>query len=749
MKFTDNLDFNRDKAQPKGSSNQTPEQVRGRFGTMAGVLTPNILTILGLILFLRTGWVVGQAGLVGALSIVLLSNVITFLTGLSLSAIATSMTVRTGGNYYMISRSLGLEIGGAIGIPLYLSQAISVAFYVIGFTEALVSLPVFQSIDPRLISTVVVIIFGMIAYLGADFALRIQFVVLAALVVSIISLFAGGWDEFLQPTWTARYSDGVGYWAVFAIFFPAVTGITVGASMSGDLKDPAKSIPRGTLGAIVITAVIYIATIIWMSLHASPQALQGDALIMTQIARWPIFILVGVWMATLSSALGSVVAAPRTLQALALDKVMPRWMADQLGSPTEPRMAVLMTIAVALVIVWMGDLDFVAPVISMFFLNTYGMTNLAAGIEKLVGNPSYRPRFNVPWSVSLLGAIGCYGAMFLINPIATVVAIVISYGIYFFLDRRSVESAWGNVRRGVWLTAARSALLALEGERYHVKNWRPNVLVFTGQPHNREHLATLANWLSVGQGIITFYQLLVGAPENVRTNGLVESARKQIHNFIAKRKIKAFADVNVVRDFYSGALTVAQTHGLGGLKPNIILMGLSDEPSGRISQLELVNDLLLVGKSSLLFRHDTVRFFGEYKCIDIWWNGRDPNGALMVLLAHVIKQHADWRAAKIRLLRIIPNPEGRAPTQAHLEKLLTEVRVNAEAVVVVEPERDIPTEQTIAKWSKDADLTFLGMQRMNLEDIEGYNQYLNKLLGITGTTLLVRSAWDDDLLNIE
>jgi amino acid permease len=167
---------------------------KGRFGTFAGVFTPNVLTILGLILFLRTGWVVGQAGLIGAISIVLLSNAITLLTGLSLSAIATSMNVRTGGNYYLISRSLGLEIGGAIGIPLFLSQAISVAFYLIGFTEALQSLAYFQPFDARLITTVLVLIFGIIAYVGADFALRIQYVVLAALAAALISFFLGGWD---------------------------------------------------------------------------------------------------------------------------------------------------------------------------------------------------------------------------------------------------------------------------------------------------------------------------------------------------------------------------------------------------------------------------------------------------------------------------------------------------------------------------------------------------------------------------
>ncbi len=181
------------------------------------------------------------------------------------------MRVRTGGNYYLISRSLGLEIGGAIGIPLYLSQAISVAFYLIGFTEALHLLALLRHIDARLITTAVVLIFGIIAYIGADFALRIQYVVLAALGAALVSFFAGGWDCVVTPTLTANFTEGSCFWTVFAVFFPAVTGITVGASMSGDLKDPGKSIPRGTLASIVVTAVIYLATVDLARLHGTPQ----------------------------------------------------------------------------------------------------------------------------------------------------------------------------------------------------------------------------------------------------------------------------------------------------------------------------------------------------------------------------------------------------------------------------------------------------------------------------------------------
>ena len=225
------------------ASKQSRANSAGRFGTFSGVFTPNILTILGLILFLRMEFVTGQAGLWGALAIVIMGNLISLLTGLSLSAIATNMTVRAGGNYYIISRSLGLEVGGAIGIPLYLSQAISLAFYVIGFTEALLIVEMFQILDPRLISTIVTLFFVGIAYIGTDFALKIQYFILAVLMFGLGSFFVGAIMSFgtaAPPALAANYSEGVSFWIVFAIFFPAVTGIEVGTSLSGDLKDLVK-----------------------------------------------------------------------------------------------------------------------------------------------------------------------------------------------------------------------------------------------------------------------------------------------------------------------------------------------------------------------------------------------------------------------------------------------------------------------------------------------------------------------------
>ena len=727
--------------QPAG---QGSTSAKARFGAFAGVFTPNVLTILGIIFFLRTGWVVGQTGLIGALIIVGIANLISFLTGLSLSSVSTSMDVKVGGLYYIISRSLGLEIGGAIGIPLYLSQAISVAFYIIGFTEAFVS--TFPILDPQLLSTILVFVFGVLAYLGADFILRIQYGILALLGLAIISLFTGSWGQTVTPDLFATMETTVSFWEAFAVFFPAVTGIAIGASMSGDLKQPSVDIPKGTLWSIGVTTLVYLGATVWLAFHAPGSALRSNNLIMEEIARWPIFILLGVWAATLSSALGSILAAPRTLQAIAYDDVVPRLFGSQLNSETEPRVAVITTTLLALGVVWLGNLNFVAPIISMFFLNTYGMINLTAGIERLTGNPSFRPQIRIPWPVSILGALGCYGAMFLINWIATIVAIIVSFGIFFYLARRAVQRTWGDVWNGWWFTMSRYALLNLKGRRWHVKNWRPNLLVFTGQPYNREQLVDISEWLSLGKGIVTFTQLIIGDVHDLANKGMRETARKHIDNYIRERRMTAFAESEIVTDFHEGILTVVQSHGIAELEPNSILMGWSRSKEGRLLEMSLVRELYHLNKSVLFLQYDREWKFGERKQIDVWWGGRSRNAELMLLLAHIISRHHFWYQARVRILQVIGEETGREQARAHIEQMLRSVRVDAEPEVVVKDHPDQRISSIIRQRSKEADFTLLGMKVPEVEEIPQYTEYLNALVNSIGTVLLVRSAQEADVL---
>ncbi|MDX1430695.1 MAG: Na-K-Cl cotransporter, partial [Rhodothermales bacterium] len=406
--------------------------------------------------------------------IVTLSTAITFLTALSISAIATAQQVKIGGAYYMISRSLGIESGGAIGIPLYIAQALSVALYTIGFAESVVR--VFPVMDEKLVGIVTTSVVALVAMKSAQAAIRTQYVIMAAIALSLLSLLAGGPVEPTLPSDVAV--DRASFWTVFAVFFPAGTGIMAGVNMSGDLRDPARSIPRGTLFAVGAGYVIYMVIPIVLVRWASPAELVQDPLIMKRMAVWGDAILLGVWGATLSSAVGSILGAPRVLQALARDGVLPQafqFLGRGSGPEDEPRIGTAVTFAIAIVTVYLGNLNAIAPILTMFFLTTYGVLNVTAGVERLVRNPSYRPKFRVHWSVSLLGAVGCAAVMFLINPAATTVAIIIVVLIYFWLERKELRSEWGDVRRGIWMSLTRTGLMRI-GDTPDPKNWRPHFL---------------------------------------------------------------------------------------------------------------------------------------------------------------------------------------------------------------------------------------------------------------------------------
>ena len=297
----------------------------GQLGTFAGVFTPSILTILGLILFLRLGYVVGAAGLGRALLILAIANVISVLTSLSLSAVATNLRVKRGGDYYLISRTLGHEFGGAIGLVLFLAQAISIGFYCIGFAEVMASiLPAPFAAHPHLIAATAAGLLFVFAWLGADWATRFQYLVMAILAAALVSFFAGGlmrWDAaLLQQNWSAPL-PATGFWVLFALFFPAVTGFTQGVSMSGDLKDPGRSLPLGTLLAVGLSILVYLCAAVVFAGTLPRAELVRDYEAMWRVALLQPLVVAGVFAATLSSAMASFMGAPRILQSLAEDRL--------------------------------------------------------------------------------------------------------------------------------------------------------------------------------------------------------------------------------------------------------------------------------------------------------------------------------------------------------------------------------------------------------------------------------------------
>ncbi len=458
----------------------TSSQAGHGFGT-APVFLASISTILGAILFLRFGYAVAHVGLWGSLMIIVIGHLVTIPTVLAVSEIATNRRVAGGGAYYIISRSFGTSIGGSIGIALYLSQAISVAFYLVAFAEAFG--PVYEWVaatyavdaDPRWVSLPCTVLLAvLILTKGADLGVRVLWIVCAILGASIVTFLLGQPPESIRPdglNLTARIEGGDAFGIVFATCFPAFTGMIAGLGLSGDLKNPQKSIPIGIISATLAGMVVYALVAIKLALSATPEALADDQFVMAQISLWGPAIYVGLGAAALSSALGSILVAPRTLQALARDNVLPvpklnRLLGQGWGKAQEPVYATCVSSAIAIAFVVLGDIDFIAQILSMFFMVTYGALCAVSFLEYFAGNPSYRPTFHSRWYLSLLGAVMCGLMMIQMNFVYALVAIFIMVATYFGLRRtRQEERGLTAIFQGTMFQLTRRLQISLQKNR--------------------------------------------------------------------------------------------------------------------------------------------------------------------------------------------------------------------------------------------------------------------------------------------
>jgi amino acid transporter len=724
-------------------------------GTFAGVFTPSVLTILGIILFLRLGYVVGSAGLGRALMILLLANGISVLTTFSLSAIATNLKVKGGGDYYLISRTLGPEFGASIGLVLYLAQSVSIAFYCIGFGEVVAGLLGSNlTFLPQIIAAAAVALLFILAWLGADWATRFQYVVMSILAVALISFFAGGlshWDsELLTQNWNAPGSSP-SFWVIFAIFFPAVTGFTQGVSMSGDLKDPGKSLPLGTFLAVGLSIVVYFFAAVVLAASLPQDVLIGDYGAMQKAAAVGFLITAGVVAATLSSAMASYLGAPRILQSLAADRILPflHPLAKGFGPSANPRRGVLLSTAIAFATIALGKLNLIAPVVSMFFLISYGLLNYATYYEARAASPSFRPRFR--WydeKASLVGALACLGVMMAIDPLAGTVAIAVLFAIFQYVKRTAGPARWADSRRSYHLQRIRHHLLAAAAEPEHPRYWRPQILLFSDDTQRRYFLLGFAAWIQGESGFTTVVRILEG--RGLKMLKQCEEAEAELRDDITNNKLEAFPLVISAPEINQSLQTLIQAFGIGPIGANTILLNWIETHSRRDGGYpEMLygrnlrtafhygcNIILLDAKPD---RWDALADLPPAeRRIDVWWWG-DATGRLMLLLAYLVTRNGAWEGAKIRVVAVGSKDRSQNSVE-DLEKMLEEVRIAAEAQVVEEPDAEV-----VADESSDASLVFLPLRIRNNQPLDPFGGPLDETLFQLPVTALVMAAEDIDL----
>jgi amino acid transporter len=762
-----------------------------------------MLTILGVVFFMRSSFVIGEGGIINAMLILLLAEGIILFTALSICAISTNMQIRGGGAYFMISRVLGPSYGGTIGLALYVAQSLTVVFALVGFTEAI--LTVFPAIGKEYFLPITLgVLFGVSAlvYIGASWATKAQFLIMGVLFVSIAFIFIGGGSKFeasrfqanlhppvvhtpkdkdikkqakelhkvdnlvdhikREPQIAAKYEllrfveelkhkDTFTFWPLFAIFFPAVTGILTGVNMSGDLKDPSKSIPRGTLLAVSVGFVIYFAQVI----------ISGGAYERTEMITKPFEVLrnsaflgagflvvFGMVSATLSSAIGDMMGAPRVLQAVARDRILAFLYPFSKGTDKtdEPRRALALTLGFqTLVVIGVAAfagaesaLDTVAIIVTMFYLWTYGMINVAAFIEKISRNPSFRPTFKYfHWSTALLGAIGCVVAAVMINFTGALIATTVVIIIQATLKRRMLASQFGNVMRGFFFERVRTNLIHLLQLPEDNRNWRPTIFVFIGNPKSWETLVTYAVWLDNARGIVRAGNVLIGDVTKMsdqRNKRIVE-----IEQFAQNMDVSIFPTVAVAPNVANGLTTLLQAESVRPIRSNLAVFGWGDSVRNFISRVRwaVPEDLSFIAiKATGLPEHTKI------KRIDLWWNN-NKSSSLSLLMAHLLRNNWEWHHSTLRV--IVPAETEQKVNQLadEISQLTDSARLEVEIVPLVIAKID---KKTLHEQSSDADCIFINVDLPEDEPPEEWFDEMNQTIKDLPTTILVHSTITTDIL---
>jgi solute carrier family 12 (sodium/potassium/chloride transporter), member 2 len=713
-----------------------------KFGTFAGVFTPTAITILGVIMYLRQAWVVGNAGLLGSWLIIGMCVFIASTTAFSLSSIATNTRLHAGGAYAIISRSLGLEAGACIGFALYIAQAFSITMYIFGFREGWLS--IFPNHIPFVVDILTFIGVFAVALFSSSLATRVQYFVLAVTALSIACVAFGPWNSDPTPIrwWGEFEGTGGGYtgfWKAFAVFFPAVTGVMAGANMSGDLENPKKSIPQGTIGALIICTIIYFYLSYIQVQMAPPQELLDNTTIMIDQSWSPAFMKFVVLCATASSALATFVGSPRILQALAKDGSVPKggWLA-KISPDGEPRNAILVTGCIAIVALFFRDLNVLAPLITIFFLSTYAAVNGVVVVEQGLGLVNFRPRLRLSLWVPLSGSLSSLLAMLIINPSISVLSISSMLLLYAILSQgrgQKKEEEQGDVRGNIFVALARwFAREAQKLPKSEARAWVPSPLCPIGDEQVCRNALELAGDIAYPRGQVKLLRITKHEDLTPKLSSL--------EDYFIEENIR-FASTVVQHNEKTIALLCAMQTLRGEVfAPNILSIG-SDDGYSEEEIRSLTETAQRVGMGIVL-RCPQQRNIGQGGIINIWirpqkgWNiedaQREGNLDLAILVGFRLSQRHKMR---LRLITTLHDESENKEALYYLHEIIDVARL---------PERtDVQTVQgnlfeSVAKAPKAA-VNIFGLPNPYQQD------FVDQLLTLSqDACLFVKSSGNESVL---
>ena len=717
---------------------------KGGLGTIPVYFTA-ASTILGAILFLRLGTAVGTLGFWGAILLVILGHLITIPTALAISEIATNKRVEGGGEYFIISRSFGLKIGSTIGIALYFSQAISVAFYIIAFTESFEPLFnwVYANMNfvlPRQVISIPAL--GVLAYVvlkqGSGSGLKMLYIVTLIMAASLLFFFVGkpidpGEDPTRIPGDNFGFFNGNNFFIMFAICFPAFTGMTAGVGLSGDLRNPGKSIPLGTMGGTITGLLVYLLVVWKLSISASQIDLTSKQLIMSDIAIWGFLVIpIGLAAATLSSAVGSILVAPRTLQALAGDKTFPvkrmnAFLSKGKGDSREPVNASIITVIVAFIFVLMGDVNAVAQIISMFFLITYGSLCLISFLNHFGSPPSYRPRFKSKWYFSLGGFLLSVWVMFKINPFYTFVASIIIVLIYLIIEHSNKEQkGLVNIFKEALFQLNRRLQIFMQKHKMSMENeeWRPAAICISPNSFKREKVIDLMRWISHQHGFGTYFHFIEGYYSKQTYNEALEILKELIDG-LKERENTLYIDTMISPSYTSAIAQVIQSPSISGMENNMVVFEYDKNCPEELNRiLENIN-LVRAGSFDICIFSNCITPVKYRNGIHVWIRTTDEkNTNLMILLGYIIMAHPDWKKSYIKIFNICTE-EQKYDVKRELEELIATGRlpITLTNIEIIIPSENQSIGEVVSEHSQNAGLTIIGFREESIKNIDSFTRF--------------------------
>ena len=664
-------------------------------GTFLGVFLPSLFTMVGAFLYLPLPFVLGSFGLIKVLSVFLFSLILTLITAFSLSSTASNMHVGDGGSYFMISRSFGLKTGAVMGLSLYIAHTLMACLCILGFANSIA--PFIPGIHISLITLVTFLSLALLSFASKTFAMRLQAVVFLFLCLSFF--------YFLQGRYTLPSTGELpvvnhpfSFWVVFAILYPSLIGIEAGAALSGDLKKPTLSLIVGTISATIFGFLFYFVICLVLSNRVPRFFLQTDQEVLKNFISGPIGLL-GFWAASLASGMGCFLSAPRTLKAMADDKVFPKWF-EVFASKDEEgvRSATLFTAALSFLGCYFGSISYAAPLLTIVILFVYGLLNLASGTEEFISNPSWRPTLRFSPYISFAGAFLCFSAIILMDSGKALIALLLLIGIYLVVKKTVLESRLDDLRQTILFSIARFSIYRLVFSKPSLRSWRPNFLVLSESASGQSPLLNFSSSIAKGRGFVTLASVLKNAYADLDE---IQKWEEVIRHNLKKRSLEALVEVTIADNFADGLKNIVSNYSLGPLVPNTVVLGECNREELFDNYLQILKIAKEAKRNVILFRSDVDLNLLEKLEIDIWWDNKQKNHSeLMLILANLLARQKEWRQARIKVKTVVSNEAAKVQQNLYFEEFFQKSRLNMTSEIYVSEENYLIRELIVHNSTK-------------------------------------------------